>query len=101
MVENMNTSDRFDSTTIRHIHLKYRYSTRPKVIIGPLFDPEYWPNSGSFSNSEAGSKYSPKFDMNPYLFNLYHYEKCSITYYTTERIENRLFMNVPKSWLRR
>ena len=34
MVENTNTSVRFDSTTIRHIRLKYRYSTRPRV--------EYW-----------------------------------------------------------
>ena len=26
-----------------------------------LFDTKYWPNSGSFSNSEGGSSYLPKF----------------------------------------
>ena len=38
----------------------------PELIIGPLFGllfgPEYWPNSGSFSNREAGLCYSPKFE---------------------------------------
>ena len=61
----MNTSVRLDSTTICDIRLKYRYSTRPESNIGPLFDllfdPEYWPYIEYFSNSEAGSSYSPKF----------------------------------------
>ena len=43
----------------------------PESIICPLFsllfDPEYWPKSGSFSNSEAGSGYSPKFVANSML----------------------------------
>ena len=64
MVENTNTSVRFDdSTTIRDIRLKYRYSTRPRVeyqaTIGLLFDPDYWPIIKYFPNSKAGSSYSP------------------------------------------
>ena len=55
----MNTSVRFDSTTIRHIRLKYRYLTQPLVeywaTIRPQIMAEY------FSNSKAESSYSPKF----------------------------------------
>ena len=37
----------------------------PKSNIRPLIDPEYWPNIEYFSNSEAGSSYSPKFGLGP------------------------------------
>ena len=33
-----------------------------RPLIDLLFDPEYWPNIEYFSNNEAGSSYSPKFD---------------------------------------
>ena len=63
----MDTSVRFDSTRLLFAIFVLNTGTRLdlELIIGPLFgllfDPKYWPNSGSFSNSEVGSSYLPKF----------------------------------------
>ena len=86
MVENKNILVQFNSTTIWDIHIKYRYSTRPALNIGPqfdlLFNPEYWLNTSSFSNSKAGSSYLPKFDYYLFFFSLRSSSALSRTYFS-------------------
>ena len=53
MVENTNTSVQFDSTTIRHIRLKYRYST-PSRILGHYSTPNNGPISNIFWIARGG-----------------------------------------------
>ena len=61
------TSIWIDLTSIHQICLKYRYSTRGQVqywaTIRPTIRPWIMPEYRKFSNSKAGSSYSPKFDL--------------------------------------
>ena len=42
-------------------YLPLKYSAI-KPLIGLLFDPDFWPNIEYFSNSKAGSSFSPNLD---------------------------------------
>ena len=47
-----------------------------RPLIDLLFDPKYWPNIEYFSNSEAGSSYSPKFGA-PFVKALFTFKRAA------------------------
>ena len=59
----MNTLAQFNSTRLVIVIIVQYIGIQLEVEsnIGPLFDPEYWPNMEYFLNNEARSSYSPKF----------------------------------------